>query len=85
MTENPATKIMQKMARMMIAVDQKLATMGEMPYGMRKATPAEQKQFVNRLNENSLLTLIEEHGVDDVNKLLRRTMPKEQANGGQMV
>jgi hypothetical protein len=41
--DNVMTKALEKTVAMMVKVNDKLGEMGKMPYGQRKATPAERK------------------------------------------
>lgn len=85
MNVNPATLVMQKMAKMLISTDEVLAKMGEMPYGMRKATRADQRRMVEGLDVNGVIRLVEQHGYKDVADLFRKAQPKEKTDGRQMV
>jgi len=83
MKTNIGTLTMQKLSNMMVNVDKKLAKMGETPYGVREATRKEQLATISRLTSDDIVSLMETHGVKEVNDWLSRF--KEKNDGRQMV
>lgn len=69
---NILTSAMNKMTKMMIQTDAKLKEYGAEPYGQRKLTDKEQRDKVANLTSQELMTMIEEHGREDVNKWLNK-------------
>jgi hypothetical protein len=65
---------------MMSLTDDKFKKMGTEPYGVRKITPVEDRQRYQNLTQDGLLDMINQYGVDDVNKWLWKHM-KEEQNG----
>ena len=69
---NPMTNAQERLFKILTATDGIFKKMGEVPYGMRKTTPAEQRQAYANLTPNELMVQIERHGVKDVNEWLSR-------------
>jgi len=69
---NLATMTMERMTKMLRAVDQKYKEFSTEPYGVRKLTLGEQRQMYENLTEEQLYEMIEEHGINAVNKWLYR-------------
>jgi len=80
---NIGTLTMQKLSNMMVSIDEKLAKMGETPYGVRESTRKEQLAMASQLSSNDIIALMEKHGVKEVNDWLSRF--KEKNDGRQMV
>ena len=76
---------MQKLSNMMVSIDEKLAKMGETPYGVRKATHKEQLAMAAKLSEDDIIALMEKHGVKEVNDWLAKFKPEEIQNNGRQV
>lgn len=76
---NPLTNSMERLTRMLLNTDNKLKKMGEMGYGLRKATPAEQKQMYENLTPEKLFQLIDKHGLAKVNTWMAKH--EEKQNG----
>ena len=55
---NIMTKAMEKAAALMINANNRLGKMGEMPYGKRKATPAERKLQKVKAEETEMQELL---------------------------
>jgi len=67
---NIATSTMEKTTQMLRSMDKKLKAMGQIPYGVRKATLKEQRQMYANLTEGQLYELIQKHGKGKVNEWL---------------
>jgi len=77
---NVATLAMQKMTHVLQAIDDKYKEYATEPYGTRKATPKEQMEMYKNLTEAQLYELVEQHGINEVNKWLYR-MEQRSKNG----
>lgn len=69
---NIMTNAMNKMTKMLIQSDAKLEEYGSEPYGQRKLTDKEQREKVENLTPQEFMAMIEEHGQEDVNKMLNK-------------
>ena len=67
---NLATNTMLKMTKMLGAIDKKCKDFATEPYGQRKMTPKEQREFYENLTEAQLYELTQKHGVESVSKWL---------------
>ena len=77
---NAATNSMNRLTKMLFNIDDKLKKMGTEPYGRRKATAKEQKDRVQNLTSQELLTMIDQHGAESTNEWLQKYW-KEGENG----
>jgi len=75
---NLLTNSMERLTKMLLQTDAKLKTMGAEPYGVRKTTQAEQRQMYQNLTPDQLFQMIDKYGTAEVNKWLRKFMPKEE-------
>lgn len=77
---NILTNAMNKMTKMLLDSDSKLKEYGKEPYGIKKLTPKEQRDEYDNLTPDKLKAMIQEHGVEEVNKWMSR-FEKEGSNG----
>ena len=78
---NLLTNAQERLAKMLINIDRQLQRLGDTPYGVRKATPAEQRQLFERVRGNNdlLLDLANKQGMEEVNSWLNK-MEKQYGN-----
>lgn len=69
---NLMTDSMEKLTRILRKTDSKLKEYGREPYGVRKATPSEQREMYENLTVPQFYELVDKHGLEAVNKWLRR-------------
>jgi len=74
MSENIMTQVQEKMYKMYSRMDKIIANdyIGDMPYGMKKATAKEQRERFENLTPRELPALIKKHGFEEVNEYLRK-------------
>ena len=73
------TGVQNKMAKMYKGIDAKLKEYGgDMPYGMRRATPKEQREQYETLTPEKLMELTQMYGEAEVNNWLRKNMQEGQ-------
>lgn len=75
---NIATMTMEKMSKMLSAIDQKYKEFATEPYGIRKLTEREQWEQYKTLTPDKLIQLIQTEGLEKTNKWLYRMEQKEQ-------
>lgn len=69
------TGVLNKITKIYKGVDVKLKEYGgDMPYGMRKMTPKEQREQYENLTPGELHNLIQTYGRDEVNMWLKKMM-----------
>lgn len=76
---NTLSRVMEHTYKMLSNVDAQFKKMGKEPYGVRKATPAEQRRMYENLTPEELWKLINTEGLDETNKFLAKF--EEQGNG----
>ena len=64
---NILTNTMERLSKMLIATSKKIAQQNPDPYGMYRLTPAEQKAVFESMDENDMMMMLEEKGVDATN------------------
>ena len=74
MKHSVMTEALLRASQMLQNTDNKLKEMGNMPYGMVKATPKEQREMFENLTPEQLQELVMKHGYDAVNDYLKRFM-----------
>lgn len=76
MTEplNLMTRTMDNIHKILGATDKRLQEFGVMPYGMKKATPKEQREQYDNLSIEGLANLIQQHGRAEVDNWLGKYM-----------
>jgi hypothetical protein len=71
------SNVLERTTKMLIAADRRMEELGKEPYGVTKLSPKEQRQMYDALRPEDLYPLIQEHGVDSVNKFLAKFENKE--------
>jgi hypothetical protein len=71
---NIMTEAMERLTKMLEATDERLKQYGVEPYGMREATPSEERARFENLTTHELARLVREQGKDKVNKWLGKHM-----------
>jgi hypothetical protein len=75
--ENLMTTVMLEMTQILSDTHSEIKTFkGKLPYGLRKATPKEQRQTFENLTVADLSNLIQTQGRDKTSEYLGRFMPK---------
>jgi len=69
---NLITLSMEKLTKMLKQTDAKLKEYGAEPYGQRRLTDKEQRERIQNLTQQELLTMIDQYGPEDVNKMLNK-------------
>ena len=73
--QNVMTTIQNNVTETLIKVNERLKYYaGDMPYGMKKATPKEQRDMFENLDAKGLSDLINQYGADEVNEMLGKFM-----------
>jgi len=79
LAKNLMTVVQNKMTDIYKRVDAKLKDYGgDMPYGVRKMTPTEQRQRYENLTPEGLMDLRNQYGEESVNKWLGKFMKEVQ-------
>ena len=69
---NIMTNSMQRLTKMLLQTDARLKEFGKEPYGVRKATPKEQREMYENLTEPQFFQMVDTYGIEAVNKWLKR-------------